>query len=305
MNGNGIPDPGAPSKFVTDIVRSAAPDLTTDAARSTRDQLIDRIEVLDKVGVLRMLPDDMHATTSMAAQFYEVDDATLRQVVQRNREEFDDDGYEVINRGEVSDKLSLTPDELGMPRNAGSLALFPRRAILRVGMLLRDSPIAKLVRDYLLNVEESAREDEDVLIHRALTVATNRIAALSESNRELTEKVAEDAPKVNYVDKYVASGHLLKLRTIAANNHVGEDWLRDLLIDRGWIYCETIQYYSKKAKRIKVRHRYSAYAHKQEYFEPVSVHEAPLFKGEVMHTLKITPVGAEAISRFIEREVAA
>lgn len=36
-----------------------------------------------------------------------------------------------------------------MPRTAGSVALFPRRAVLRIGMLLRDSPIARQVRDYL------------------------------------------------------------------------------------------------------------------------------------------------------------
>lgn len=36
--------------------------------------------------------------------------------------------------------------------------LFPRRAILRVGMLLRDSEIAKEIRTQLLNVEENADE---------------------------------------------------------------------------------------------------------------------------------------------------
>lgn len=32
--------------------------------------------------------------------------------------------------------------------------LFPKRAILRVGMLLRDSEVAKEVRTQLLNIEE-------------------------------------------------------------------------------------------------------------------------------------------------------
>ena len=117
-------------------------DLTT-APRSQRDRLADRTDVLDKVGVLRMLPDDMHVTTDMVAEFYGVDISTVRQTVNRNREELDSDGYDVLTRAEVSDKLSLTPDELGMPRTAGSLAMFPRRAVLRVGMLLRDSPIAR------------------------------------------------------------------------------------------------------------------------------------------------------------------
>jgi hypothetical protein len=54
-----------------------------------------------------------------------------------------------------------------------------------------------------------------------------------------------------------------------------------------------------------IRRRYSAYAHKRQYFRPVEVHEAPRFKGEVMHTLKVTPAGAEAIARLIAKERAA
>lgn len=37
----------------------------------------------------------------------------------------------------------------------------------------------------------------------------------------------------------------------------------------------------------------------------LEVHEAPRFRGEVMHTLKATPQGAEAIARLIAKEQAA
>lgn len=43
-----------------------------------------------------------------------------------------------------------------MPANAGSIALLPRRAVLSVGMLLRDSTVARRVRDYLLDAEKPA-----------------------------------------------------------------------------------------------------------------------------------------------------
>ena len=56
-----------------------AADLTLATARPERDRLVDRTDVLDKVGVLRMLPDGLHATTEMVATFYEVDrDTTIR-----------------------------------------------------------------------------------------------------------------------------------------------------------------------------------------------------------------------------------
>lgn len=47
-------------------------DLTLASARADRDALADRTDVLDKVGVLRMLPDDAHVTTDAVASFYEV-----------------------------------------------------------------------------------------------------------------------------------------------------------------------------------------------------------------------------------------
>ncbi|MEV5394413.1 hypothetical protein AB0K56_29210, partial [Nocardia farcinica] len=174
-------------------------DLTTPDARSRRDALAARVDVLDKVGVLRTLPDDMHVTTDMVADFYEVDRETVLKVVQRNRDELDDDGFRVIGRREVVDILSRTPDELGMPRNAPTMSLFPRRAVLRVGMLLRDSPIARQVRDMLLNAETESRPaelSEDEIVLRALEIQQGKIRALTAENQALTEKVAEDAPKV-------------------------------------------------------------------------------------------------------------
>lgn len=124
-------------------------DLTLPAARIERDEFAGRTDVLDKVGVLRCLSDDMHAMTAEVANFYEVDAGTIRQTVNRNREEFDDDGYTVLTRGEFEGSYNMS-----LPSSASTVALFPRRAVLRVGMLLRDSPVARRVRDYLLDSEE-------------------------------------------------------------------------------------------------------------------------------------------------------
>ncbi|KWX66851.1 phage antirepressor KilAC domain-containing protein [Mycobacterium sp. NAZ190054] len=153
--------------------------------------------------------------------------------------------------------------------------------------------------------------DPDVALDKIIELATlakteraGRIAAEAR-NVELTEKIADDAPKVNYVELYVADSDLLKFRTVASSNNVSEHWLRDLLIDKGWIYVETESRWSERKGCKEIRRRYSAYSHKRQYFRPVEVHESPRFKGEVMHTLKITPAGAEAIARLISKETAA
>lgn len=283
-------------------LQSIAVDLTDTAARAERDRLADRTDVLDKVGVLRCLPDDMHATTDMVAEFYEVPVKTIQTAVQRNREELDGDGLTVMSKDELELTFNMKAGR------ASAYTLYPRRAILRLGMLLRDSAIARQVRDYLLDAEQSspARElTEDEKLFEAFQILQGRNEKLALENRRQAEKIVEDAPKVNYFEVYVADTDCLKLRTVAANNNVGEEWLRDLLVAKGWIYVETERRFSESKGCVEIRRRYSAYSHKRPYFKPVEVHEAPRFKGEVMHTLKVTPTGAEAVARFIAREVAA
>lgn len=123
---------------------------------------------------------------------------------------------------------------------------------------------------------------------------------------QLETKITQDAPKVGYIDQYVTDADCLTFSTVASTNNVKESWLRDLLIAKGWIYCQTDTRWSNKENRKVERNRYSEKADKKRYFRRIPEHKAPRFRGsEVMHTLKITPAGAEAIARLIAKEVAA
>ncbi|NGX09143.1 phage antirepressor KilAC domain-containing protein [Mycobacteroides franklinii] len=183
-------------------------DLTLPGARADRDALADHTHVLDKVGSLRMLPDEANATTDMVAGFYQVDRETVLTVVKRNRDELDSDGFRVIARNEVTSILNVTPDEV-MPRTAPSVSLFPRRAILRVGMILRDSPVARAVRDELLNAEHRdatvhfliPKTLPDALRAYANEVEAHELTAVERNaaqaaNRVLTGRIEKDAPLV-------------------------------------------------------------------------------------------------------------
>lgn len=278
-------------------------DLTLVSARADRDGLIDRTDVLDRVGVLRTLPDDMNVTTEMAAEFYQVDPELIRYHIKSNRDELDDDGYRVVGRTDFEREFGSLSN---LDPRARSIGLMPRRGVLRLGMLLRDSPIARQVRDYLLDAEKASVElTEEQILQRAFHILDSKVKELTVENKHMADKITDDAPKVGYVERYVADADLLKLRTVAANNDVGEEWLRDLLIAKGWTYVETEKRFSERKGCVEIRRRYSAYSHKRSYFRPVQRHDVPRFKGEVMHTLKVTPAGAEAISRLIAKEAAA
>ncbi|MDH6199247.1 phage regulator Rha-like protein [Mycobacterium frederiksbergense] len=136
--------------------------------------------------------------------------------------------------------------------------------------------------------------------------AMKQLEARNSRIYQLESARAVDAPKVTYVDTYVTDADLLSFSTVASTNGVKESWLRDLLIERDWIYMQSDSRWSEKKQKKIIRNRYSEKADKKRYFRRVEVHEAPRFRGsEVMHTLKITPAGAEAISRLIAREMAA
>ena len=141
---------------------------------------------------------------------------------------------------------------------------------------------------------EAALTDPDFIIRLATSLKDERARRV-----ELEAQAEVDAPKVAYVDTYVADSDLLTIRTLAANLNVGESWLRGLLIQKRWIYSETATRWSNQKQAKETVYRYSAYSHKRAYFAPRPVHDAPRFKGEVMHTLKVTPAGAVAIAKLV------
>lgn len=167
-------------------------DLTLPGARSERDQLAGRIDVLDKVGVLRTLPDDMHVTTDMVAEFYKAPVKTIQTAVLRNRDELDDDGLRVIGRAEFEETFNMK-----VPSSASSFTLYPRRAVLRVGMLLRESPVARMVRDYLLNAESRERKLDPYNLTRMqileMAIDSERRAIAAEAQIEADRPMVERA----------------------------------------------------------------------------------------------------------------
>lgn len=159
-------------------------DLTLASARDERDALASRTDVLDKVGVLRTLPDGMHVTTDMVAEFYGVDREAVASLVKRNRDEFHEDGYTVIIRSAFEERFKMN-----LSTQSARAALFPRRAVLRVGMLLRDSTVARKVRDYLLDSEQTVRS----MPVEPLSGLEYALALVNAEQRVLEEKRRADA----------------------------------------------------------------------------------------------------------------
>lgn len=141
-----------------------------------REQVAGRVEVLDKVKELFLLPELEMMTMQQVADYYEVEQKALEKCVQRNRDEVMLDGATKVKASELVERFrqdveivktrwykdfKLSDDVTLRVPNVGIL-LFPKRAILRIGMLLRDSEVAREVRTQLLNTFEHSTDDAKV-----------------------------------------------------------------------------------------------------------------------------------------------
>ncbi|MNW27535.1 hypothetical protein D3C74_43310 [compost metagenome] len=136
-------------------------------SKALRESYINRFNVLDKVKKLMLLPDDLHASIEQVAEYYKVGDEAIRSCIKDNREELESDGLKVLTGAELTEFVKSFKDLAIISKMARSFTIIPRRAILRIGMLLRDSQIARAVRDLLLNIEEVARTEQPQVIQKA------------------------------------------------------------------------------------------------------------------------------------------
>jgi len=222
--------------------------------RELRDKLVNRVDVLEKVKELLLHTES--ATLNQVADFYEVDSETVKKAYQRNKDEIDMDGVVVKNYNYflTGQKCTIKKlvgksmvyysngDELTVP-NRG-INVFPRRAILRIGMLLRDSEIAKEIRNQLLNIEEKTsteikvqdlNEEQKLMLEIGMSVASGNTNALAIASANLVAFKNRHIEQLQQDNKALA-GEILTwedrsqinfaIRKLAATSHqqVGYVW---------------------------------------------------------------------------------
>ena len=138
-----------------------------------RKENLNHIEVLEQVGTLLSLPNTELYTTEMVAEYFnDVIYKTLESCITYNKQELEENGYRVYTKENL---LTLNfnvktkrggfniLDENGNVVGSGSnkgIALFTKRAILNVAMLLRDSDIAKEIRNRILDIVHDSEKGE-------------------------------------------------------------------------------------------------------------------------------------------------
>ncbi|WP_371547960.1 restriction endonuclease [Streptomyces sp. NBC_00554] len=122
-------------------------------SKALRGSALDRTDVLARVKALSLLPDGTHVTTAMLAAYFQAGIKAIRSLVVDHRAELETNGYRVLAGSELSSFKELS----GIESHTASLAIFSRRTVLNVAMLLRESEVARQVCVYLLDMEYVAR----------------------------------------------------------------------------------------------------------------------------------------------------
>ena len=169
-------------------------DLIED--KSTREKLLGNISVLEKVKDLLLLGDSEFATTQQVADYYEVGLEAIKTLAVNNREELLNNGLKDLTGKETKEFLGscliqlanfkgyFTADGIKMS-NRNNL-LFSKRAILNVGMLLRDSEVAKEIRSRLLDIEY---ESNNATQENGNTVKENIVNEIDEEKALIMQRV--------------------------------------------------------------------------------------------------------------------
>ena len=158
-------------------------------SKSARDNQLEHIspqraqQALNKLKALyfAVWKGEGTTTTELLADFYEVPEVNIRQLLKTHRAEFISDGLQIL-RGkdlrQVSDLLSLTSKTV-------NVAVWTPRAAMRLGMLLRNSAIAAALRTTLLNAAETipAQSQEIERLKLELQVAQAQTAAAQSQER--------------------------------------------------------------------------------------------------------------------------
>lgn len=181
-------------------------------SRTLRGEQVGRVEALDKVKSLVMLPDGIHVRTEDVARYFEVSTASVRRLTDRHQQELIDNGMRVLRGPELrsfhGDMLSLWEGQApeSYPQAATQLRIYTRRTVLNIAMLLRDSDIARCVRTYLLDAENGLRGSY-VSLDRRVTRIEGCLAGVGTALQELGPVLGRMSERLDTLDRKLDVTH--------------------------------------------------------------------------------------------------
>lgn len=182
--------------------------------KALREQCVGRVEVLDRVKKLLLIPEMEVVTMKQIADYYMVSIKTVEMCYKRNKNEIDSDGsamkppreFLVLqNVGAEKQRYKAIihlSDHVHIEIPNNGIRVFSKRAVLRFGMLLRDSEIAREVRTQLLNVfETTTTEQKTTTLNEEESLLMNFAKAYS--NGDMSEMLYASKNLMDFKNRHI------------------------------------------------------------------------------------------------------
>lgn len=271
--------------------------------KELREKMIEKVSVLGKVKELLLLPNTDIATTKQVAEYFEVDKSVIEKATQRNRDELDSSGMKFMKYSEIKALVNTdNMSELKISRQGANI--FSKRAILNLAMLLRDSKIAKEVRQALLDQQEVISDEQKVYgieLKQKLQLAVinakddmELMLALRElenyNNRHIAElnvNIERMKPKEEAFDTFISASGYQRMANVAKTLGVGRNKLFEFLREKKVLMSDNTPYQSYIDKGWFV------------------VKQNPINKGAFIKNVTqtfVTAKGVDAISKLLHKK---
>jgi hypothetical protein len=133
------------------------------------------------------------ATTAQMAEYYEVPVDAIESVLRRNRDELESDGVNTLKGSDLK-AFRYASVNLTEASKTSQVTVWTPRAALRLGMLLRDSEVAKQVRNLLLDVAQTAEPHDTNNVQREISqlieLAQTQVEVINEQQKMLVAALA-------------------------------------------------------------------------------------------------------------------
>ena len=244
----------------------------TDLSKELRASLVNRIEVLNKVKALLLLPGLSMVTISQAAAYFEVPVEAIQGCYRRHREELKSNGAVSLTPSQLQEKLIGRDVQL-----AGGVAtqtvcidnmhyfeipnrgckFFTPRAMLNMAMLLQGSAVAQAIRNQLLNIVEDVKpmervetiqEEQDLVFELGQAIASGNLQAVLEAQAKYNA----------YKNRHLEAAQA-RIDTLTAKN-ASLDTMNAMLVERSmaWDPRRTLNALIREIAATAFDHKYAA-----------------------------------------------
>lgn len=275
-----------------------------------RSKYLNKVGELEKIKKLALLPNTELMTTRAVAEYFEVGYEAIATLYKRHNEELVRNGAKHMKYKEFSNQfklngLEINPKEYGIsPRGSN---IYTKRAVLNVGMLLRDSEIAQRLRSNILDTYEAAPDEvkanpidhEQSLLLNVIyakddaetALALNRFRTFKDQHiNKLEHLITEQEPKVYFHDQVTSSVNVVDMITTAKSIGVGRDKLFKFLRATKVLF-----------KQNGDNHPYQKYQNEGYFKIETSVREDKYGRTLTTHSTRVTGSGKVFIHSLVER----